>query len=223
MISEILAKYPQSIIPGRDSMLIAIFSTAPPGLIARGHHTFMVGFDIITMGYSSAVTTTIATPTGIKIFNRLPTIRSGCFYINTSILSIIAFLYMSSLGGITGLILANCIIDTLIHDTHSVVGHSHHVSSLGAVYSIYASFYRYINYSTLMFNINELIGTIHHILIFISSNIIPSSMHPLGIMGLPRRIFDYPTCYFRYNRFQSFGILGIIPGIYILLVVIELY
>jgi len=219
MISEILAKYSQSIIFGRDSMLIAIFSISFLGLIVWGHHMFMVGFDIITMGYFSAVTTIIAIPTGIKIFNWLSTIWSGCFYINTSLLFILAFLYMFTFGGLTGLILANCIIDTLIHDTYFVVGHFHYVLSLGAVYSIYASFYGYVNYFGSI-NIGELVGIVHYVLILISTNIIFLSMHSLGIMGLPRRIFDYPICYFRYNWFQSFGVLGIILSVCVFLVLI---
>jgi len=105
---------------------------------------------------------------------------------------------MFTFGGLTGLILANCIIDTLIHDTYFVVGHFHYVLSLGAVYSIYASFYGYVNYFGSI-NIGELVGIVHYVLILISTNIIFLSMHSLGIMGLPRRIFDYPICYFRYN------------------------
>lgn len=124
---------------------------------------------------------------------------------------------MFTFGGLTGLILANCIIDTLIHDTYFVVGHFHYVLSLGAVYSIYASFYCYINYLGMMNGINELIGTIHYMLIFFSSNIVFLSMHSLGIMGLPRRIFDYPICYFRYNWFQGLGIVGVIVSICIFL------
>jgi len=97
---------------------------------------FMVGFDIVTMGYFSAGTTIIAIPTGIKIFNWLSTIWSGCFYVSTSLLFIVAFLYMFTFGGLTGLILANCIIDTLIHDTYFVVGHFHYVLSIGSVFGI---------------------------------------------------------------------------------------
>jgi len=106
---------------------------------------------------------------------------------------------MFTFGGVTGLVLANCIIDTLIHDTYFVVGHFHYVLSLGAVYSIYASFYCYFCYFIRVFSINESLGSLHFLLIFISSNITFLSMHSLGIMGLPRRIFDYPICYFRYQ------------------------
>ena len=125
MISEILSKYRQCIIFGRDSMLIAIFITMFLGCIVRGHHLFMVGFDIITLGYSTTSTTIIAIPTqiGIKIFNRSSTIRTGVFYLPTSILFILGSIHASTFGGFTGPIPANCIIDTLSHDTYFVVGH----------------------------------------------------------------------------------------------------
>jgi len=125
MISEILSKYRQCIIFGRDSMLIAIFITMFLGCIVRGHHLFMVGFDIITLGYSTTSTTIIAIPTqiGIKIFNRSSTIRTGVFYLPTSILFILGSIHASTFGGLTGPIPANCIIDTLSHDTYFVVGH----------------------------------------------------------------------------------------------------
>lgn len=123
MISSILSKYCQCIIFGRDSMLIAILTITVLGCIVWGHHLFMVGFDIVTLGYFTTSTSIIAIPTGIKIFNWLSTIWTGCFYLSTSMLFIIGFIYSFSVGGLTGLILANCIIDTLLHDTYFVVGH----------------------------------------------------------------------------------------------------
>jgi cytochrome c oxidase subunit 1 len=123
MISSILSKYCQCIIFGRDSMLIAILTITVLGFIVWGHHLFMVGFDIVTLGYFTTSTSIIAIPTGIKIFNWLSTLWTGCFYLSTSMLFIIGFIYSFSVGGLTGIILANCIIDTLLHDTYFVVGH----------------------------------------------------------------------------------------------------
>jgi len=123
MISEILSKYCQCIIFGRDSMLIAILTITFLGAIVWGHHLFMVGFDIVTLGYFTTSTSIIAIPTGIKLFNRLPTIWTGCFYLSVSILFILGFIYPFSFGGLTGSILANCLIDTPLHDSYFVVGH----------------------------------------------------------------------------------------------------
>ena len=167
---------------------------------------FMVGFDIDTITYFTAATSIIAIPTGIKILNWLATLWQGSFYLVTPLFFIIGFLFSFSFGGFTGIILANCIIDILLHDSYFVIGHFHYVLSLGAVYTIFASIYNYI---TLLLDIiyNDFIGRIHFLLFFISSNLIFYSMHSQGILGFPRRIFDSPIIYFSFNWFSSFGIL----------------
>jgi hypothetical protein len=106
-----ISKFSQCIISGRDSMLIALLITAVSGCIVRGHHTFMVGFDLDTRSYLTFSTSIIAIPTGIKILNRLATIRSSRFYSTTPLYFIIGFLFSSTFGGFTGLISANSIID----------------------------------------------------------------------------------------------------------------
>lgn len=121
---------------------------------------------------------------------------------------------MFGFGGLTGLILANCVIDTLLHDTYFVVGHFHYVLSLGAVYTIFASLYSYGYY---FIYVNELVGTIHYLLLIVGSNVVFMSMHALGIKGLPRRIFDYGVSYYRYNWFESYGMLGIVVSLVMLL------
>ena len=107
------------------------------------------------------------------------------------------------------MILANCIIDTLLHDTYLIVGHSHFVPSSGAVYTIFTAFYTYFNYFPSYPYVNELLGRLNLSPSSLSSNLISFSMHSLGIMGLPRRIFDYPVVYLRFNRVQSFAWSGI--------------
>ena len=109
------------------------------------------------------------------------------------------FLFSFSFGGFTGLILANCIIDTLLHDTYFVIGHFHFVLSLGAVYTIFAGFYTYFNYFSSYFYVNEFLSILHFNIFFLSSNLIFLSMHSLGLMGLPRRVFDYHIIYFRFH------------------------
>jgi heme/copper-type cytochrome/quinol oxidase subunit 1 len=138
-----ISKFSQCIISGRDSMLIALLITAVSGCIVRGHHTFMVGFDLDTRSYLTFSTSIIAIPTGIKILNRIATIRSSRFSLITPYLFIIGFLFSSTFGGFTGLISANSIIDTILHDSYFIIGHLHHVLSLGAIYTISAAFYTY--------------------------------------------------------------------------------
>jgi len=209
LISEMLSKFTLSIIFGRDSMLIALLMIGFLGCIVWGHHMFMVGFDIDTKAYFTISTSIIAIPTGIKILNWLATIWSGCFFYVTPLFFIIGFLFSFSFGGFTGLIIASCIIDNLLHDTYFVIGHFHYVLSLGAVYTIFACIYNYINLLTSM-NYNELLGRLHYTFFFISSNLIFLSMHILGINSFPRRIFDYSIFYTRFHWFNSFGLMGII-------------
>jgi len=208
LISEIISKYVQSFIFGRDSMLLALLIIGLLGCLVWGHHMFIVGFDIDTRVYFSTATTIIAIPTGIKIFNWMNTLYASSVYLITPIFFVIGFLFSFSFGGVTGLILANSFIDTILHDSYFVVGHFHYVLSLGAVYSVFASFYAYFALFDIL--IIELIGRLTFITFFISSNLIFFNMHSLGLLGLPRRIFDYRISYLRYNWSSSFGIIGVL-------------
>lgn len=210
LISDILSKFSQCIIFGRDSMLIALLIIGFLGCIVWGHHMFMVGFDIDTRAYYTSVTSIIAIPTGIKIMNWLASIWSGCSFLITIIFWIIGFLYSFSFGGFSGLILANVILDIILHDSYFVVSHFHYVLSLGAVYTIYAAFYNYWIIFASYFYFNDFLGRIHFMAFFISSNLIFFSMHSLGIFGFPRRIFDYPVLFFRFHWLNSFGLVGVV-------------
>ena len=213
LISEILSKYIQCFIFGRDSMLIALLIIGIIGRIVWGHHMFIVGFDINTRSYPTSATPIIAIPTGIKILNRFATLWSGCFFLISSLFFIIGFLLSSSFGGFTGLIPANRMIDTILHDSYFVVGHSHYVPSLGAVYTFFSAFYNYSLFFSSYYPFNEFLGRIHSPFFSISSNVISFSMHSPGILGSPRRIFDYPVIFFRYHRMNSFGTIGVLLSI----------
>lgn len=213
LVSEILSKYCQCSVFGRDSMLLAMLVIAVLGCVVWGHHMFLVGFDVSTLSYFTTATSIIAVPTGVKIFNWLSTIWGGCFYLSTPMLFIIGFLFSFSFGGFTGIIIANCVIDSILHDTYFIVGHFHYVLSLGAVYTLFAAFYSYYQYISSTFYINELLGRLHFLSFFISSSLIFLPMHSLGILGLPRRIFDYPVMFFRFQWVQSFAWVGLILSV----------
>ena len=217
LVSDILSKFSQCIIYGRDSMIIALSIIALLGCIVWGHHMFMVGFDIDTRAYYTASTSIIAIPTGIKILNWLATIWSGCLVFITPIYWIIGFLYSFSFGGFSGLVLANVVCDTMLHDSYFVVGHFHYVLSLGAVYTIYAAFYNYWMIFSSYFSFNDSLGRIHFLFFFISSNLIFFSMHSLGIFGFPRRIFDSPILFFRFSWLNSFGLVGVVLSMFFFL------
>ena len=208
LISEMISKFSQCIISGRDSMLIALLITAVSGCIVRGHHMFMVGFDLDTRSYLTFSTSTIAIPTGIKILNRLATIWSSRFSSITPLYFIIGFPFSFCFGGFTGLISANSLIDTILHDPYFIIGHLHHVLPLGAIYTISAAFYTYwVFFSSTLFS--DYLGRIHSGSSFISTNSISFTMHSLGIIGFPRRIYDYSIMFFKYQWFHTIGLIGI--------------
>ena len=192
------------------------------GCIVWGHHMFMVGFDLDTRSYFTFSTSIIAIPTGIKILNWLVTIWSSRYFLITPLYFIIGFLFSSTFGGFTGLILANSIIDIILHDSYFIIGHSHYAPSLGAIYTIFATFYTYWSlYSSYIYL--DYLGRIHSGSSFISSNLIFFTMHSLGIIGFPRRIYDYSLLYFKFQWFNSIGLLGIILSFIILILVVIIY
>ena len=120
LVSDILSKFSQCIIFGRDSMLIALLVIGFLGCIVWGHHMFMVGFDIDTRAYYTSVTSIIAIPTGMKIMNWLSSIWSGCSFLTTMLFWIIGFLYSFSFGGFSGSVLANVVLDVVLHDSYFI-------------------------------------------------------------------------------------------------------
>jgi len=125
-------------------------------------------------------------------------------------------LFSFCFGGLTGVLLSNCLLDIIFHDTYFIIGHFHYVLSLGAVYSIFAAIYMYFHYF-FSFLFIEFISRLFIILFIISSNLLFFPMHSIGILGHSRRIFDYPILFSYYHYFQSFGISGILLAIIILL------
>ena len=170
---------------------------------------FIVGFDIDTRSYFTSATSIIAIPTGIKLLNWLLTMWSNILFLITPLFFIIGFLLSFSFGGFTGLILANNIVDIILHDSYFVVAHFHYVLSLGAVYSIFCSFYNYYLFFT-PFIFNDFLGRLSFISFFISSNLLFFPMHSLGILGFPRRVFDLNIIFFRFNFINSFSLIGIL-------------
>ena len=159
---------------------------------------FMVGFDVDTKAYFTISTSIIAVPTAIKILNWLATIWAGCFFLATPLFFLVGFLFSFTFGGFTGLIVASCLVDSLLHDTYFIVAHFHYVLSLGAVYTIFASAYGYLSLLTST-TYSELTGRLTYVAFFTSSNLVFLSMHALGINSFPRRIFDYLIVHGRFH------------------------
>lgn len=165
---------------------------------------YTVGLDVDTRAYFTAATMIIALPTGIKVFSWLATLYGGLLHYTTPFLFSLAFIILFTIGGVTGVILANASIDLALHDTYYVVGHFHYVLSMGAIYALFAGFYYWIGKIT-GYQFNNILSLIHFWIFTIAINIVFFPMHALGLSGMPRRIPDYPDGYSNWNYIMTYG------------------
>jgi len=219
VISHVVSTFSRKPVFGYMAMAYAMVAIGGIGFVVWAHHMYTVGMHVDMKAYFLAATLVIAVPTGIKIFSWIATMWGGSIEFKTPMLWAIGFIFLFTLGGVTGVVLANAGIDAALHDTYYVVAHFHYTMSMGALFGIFCAFYYWFGkMSGRVYS--EFLGKLHFWLTFIGVNLVFFPQHFLGLAGMPRRYADYPDAFAGWNMVSTVGAYISFSGVIIFLIML---